>query len=81
MVALCTCTFWTLQVPHDEIATRVGWAMQDWDKVATQSSNSDTPFLMFVAACYLALDEFLKVAAPTSTIHTRWDIDSHKSAN
>jgi hypothetical protein len=60
-LALLGSTFLTLQVPHDEIVTRIGWALQNWDTVLEE--KDEIPMLIFAAAPYVALGDFVGLVA------------------
>ena len=63
-------TFSTVTAPQDDIVIRVGWAFQDWNAIysnpaavsATSSSSITTlPVLVYVAALYMAVSDFLSM--------------------
>ena len=62
---LLVSTFLTLQVPHDEIVTRIGWVLQNWETVLEPKDN--IPLLLFAAAPYISLSEFVTELAASSS--------------
>jgi hypothetical protein len=62
---LIVSTYGTVTAPYDDIVIRIGWALQDWNSIVSNTKVVHIPAVIFAAALYVAMSDFVSSLHPT----------------